>query len=522
MLTVSFRTLRFSSPSPSSRRRSPRTPKPACTPGNDQAHRLPAQAADRLPLPARGCPLLPAHGRGGRVQGRLPVGRERPGHAGLAGRERHHEGRRRDRHPAGRLQRRGDDGQDGSARRRPGDLVRRRDHEREAGRVHRARSEGGRHRGGEGRGPAAVPRGNYALIGGDPGQTGSTKMQEGYREVLSPLVKRGDVKIVLDQYTPKWKTEPAQAHAENALTAQRQQGERVPRLVRRHVAGRAAGGARRGARPGHRSPSPARTWSSRRRRPSSRGRCSAPCGPRPTRWPYAAAEVAVALARCETPKTDAVIDNGAGNDPLGQDAHHAGHGEGHAGVRVRAPLLAQGGRRVPERPAEEADLPMSEIPRGVIEAVPADAAPLLKAAGIVKRFPGVLALDAPGPRDHARRDRRAAGTERRRQVHDHADPGRRSPVRLLRRADHAGGRAVPGDEREGRPRARRGAGAAGGERRPRAVAWPRTCRWATSRCAAGSWTRRRGWHGRGARWRPSASTWMHASPWARWIWPRSS
>jgi len=64
----------------------------------------------------------------------------------------------------------------------------------------------------------AVPKGNYALIGGDAGQTGSTQMQEGYREVLAPAVKKGDVKIVLDQFTPKWKTEPAQAHAENALT----------------------------------------------------------------------------------------------------------------------------------------------------------------------------------------------------------------------------------------------------------------------------------------------------------------
>src|SRR5260370_17219878 len=43
-------------------------------------------------------------------------------------------------------------------------------------------------------------------------------MQEGYRQVLEPLVKKGDIKIVLDQFTPKWKTEPAQAHAENALT----------------------------------------------------------------------------------------------------------------------------------------------------------------------------------------------------------------------------------------------------------------------------------------------------------------
>ncbi len=64
-----------------------------------------------------------------------------------------------------------------------------------------------------------VPEGNYALIGGDPGQTGSTQFQEGYHEVLDPLVDEGKVNIVLDYFTPAWKTEPAQAAAENALTA---------------------------------------------------------------------------------------------------------------------------------------------------------------------------------------------------------------------------------------------------------------------------------------------------------------
>jgi D-xylose transport system substrate-binding protein len=66
---------------------------------------------------------------------------------------------------------------------------------------------------------AKVPKGNFVLIGGDAGQTGSTLMQEGYHTVLDPLVEKGDVKIVMDQFTPAWKTEPAQANAENALTA---------------------------------------------------------------------------------------------------------------------------------------------------------------------------------------------------------------------------------------------------------------------------------------------------------------
>ena len=37
--------------------------------------------------------------------------------------------------------------------------------------------------------------------------------------MLDPLVAKGDIKIVMDQFTPDWKTEPAQANAENALTA---------------------------------------------------------------------------------------------------------------------------------------------------------------------------------------------------------------------------------------------------------------------------------------------------------------
>jgi D-xylose transport system substrate-binding protein len=65
---------------------------------------------------------------------------------------------------------------------------------------------------------AAAPTGNYALIGGDPGQTGSTQFQEGYHEILDPLVAAGDITIVTDYFTPGWKTEPAQAEAENTLT----------------------------------------------------------------------------------------------------------------------------------------------------------------------------------------------------------------------------------------------------------------------------------------------------------------
>ena len=39
---------------------------------------------------------------------------------------------------------------------------------------------------------AKAPKGNYVLIGGDAGQTGSTQMQQGYHSVLDPLVAKGD------------------------------------------------------------------------------------------------------------------------------------------------------------------------------------------------------------------------------------------------------------------------------------------------------------------------------------------
>ena len=65
---------------------------------------------------------------------------------------------------------------------------------------------------------AKVPKGNYALIGGDPGQTGATDMQAGYHQIIDPSVKKGDIKIVMDQFAKGWKAEPAQAFAENALT----------------------------------------------------------------------------------------------------------------------------------------------------------------------------------------------------------------------------------------------------------------------------------------------------------------
>jgi D-xylose transport system substrate-binding protein len=161
---------------------------------------------------------------------------------------------------------------------------------------------------------AVVPKGNYALIGGDPGQTGSTKMQEGYREALAPLVKKGDVKIVLDQFTPKWKTEPAQAHAENALT---RNGNKIDAFLVSYD-GMSLGvlQAVRGAglRPGS-IPITGQDMELQAAQAIVEGKMFGTLWPAPDEMAVRAAKVAVAAARCEAPATDATIDNGAGKIP---------------------------------------------------------------------------------------------------------------------------------------------------------------------------------------------------------------
>ncbi len=159
-----------------------------------------------------------------------------------------------------------------------------------------------------------APKGNYALIGGDPGQTGSTKMQEGYRQVLEPLVKKGDVKIVLDQFTPKWKTEPAQAHAENALTKNSNKvnaflvsydGMSLGVLQAVHGAGLKPGSIAITGQDMELSAAQAIV----------EGKMFGTLWPAPDEMAVRAGKVAVAMAKCEEIKTEDVVNNGAGKIP---------------------------------------------------------------------------------------------------------------------------------------------------------------------------------------------------------------
>src|SRR5882724_5684863 len=159
-----------------------------------------------------------------------------------------------------------------------------------------------------------APKGNYVLIGGDAGQTGSTQMQAGYHEVLDPLVSKGDIKIVMDQFTPGWKTEPAQANAENALTQNNNDikaflvsydGMSLGVLQAIDAAGIKPGSilvtgqdmelaAQQAIVDGHQAGS---VW------------------PAPDEMAVSGAQAAVAMAKCEKPQATATIDNGAGDIP---------------------------------------------------------------------------------------------------------------------------------------------------------------------------------------------------------------
>ena len=161
---------------------------------------------------------------------------------------------------------------------------------------------------------AAVPKGNFALIGGDPGQTGSTQMQDGYREVLAPAVKAGAVKVVLDQFTPKWKTEPAQAHAENALTRNSNKVDAFLVSYDGMSLGvlQAISGA--GLKPGS-IPTTGQDMELSAAQAIVEGRMFGSVWPAPDEMATEGAKVAVALARCQPIPAKGTINNKAGEIP---------------------------------------------------------------------------------------------------------------------------------------------------------------------------------------------------------------
>ncbi|SMO52962.1 D-xylose ABC transporter substrate-binding protein [Melghirimyces algeriensis] len=64
-----------------------------------------------------------------------------------------------------------------------------------------------------------VPKGKYALIEGAETDNNAHLFKKGQMNVLKPLVDKGDIEIVYDQWTKEWKPSEALKNMENALTA---------------------------------------------------------------------------------------------------------------------------------------------------------------------------------------------------------------------------------------------------------------------------------------------------------------
>lgn len=71
------------------------------------------------------------------------------------------------------------------------------------------------------------PQGNYVLIGGAPTDNNALLFREGQMNVLKPLVDRGDIKVVSDQWAKDWQAVEALKIMENALTRSNNQVDAV-------------------------------------------------------------------------------------------------------------------------------------------------------------------------------------------------------------------------------------------------------------------------------------------------------
>ena len=63
-----------------------------------------------------------------------------------------------------------------------------------------------------------APRGNYVLIGGAPTDNNAQLFRKGQMNVLQPLIDRGDIRVISDQWAKEWQATEALKHTENALT----------------------------------------------------------------------------------------------------------------------------------------------------------------------------------------------------------------------------------------------------------------------------------------------------------------
>lgn len=65
---------------------------------------------------------------------------------------------------------------------------------------------------------AKAPKGNYIWLGGGPEDFNAHLVHQGQKNILQPLIDKGDIKIVLEQWCNGWNPEEAMKHTENGLT----------------------------------------------------------------------------------------------------------------------------------------------------------------------------------------------------------------------------------------------------------------------------------------------------------------
>ena len=88
------------------------------------------------------------------------------------------------------------------------------------------------------------PKGNYVLIGGAPTDNNAVLVREGQMKILKPLVDKGDIKVVADQWAKDWQAVEALKIMENALTRNNNQVDAVVVSQRRHRRRRHPGAGR--------------------------------------------------------------------------------------------------------------------------------------------------------------------------------------------------------------------------------------------------------------------------------------
>ncbi len=75
---------------------------------------------------------------------------------------------------------------------------------------------------------ARVDRGNFVMLGGSPTDNNASLLRKGQMEIIQPLVDKGRIKIVADQWVANWAPANATRIMKNILTAQ---GNRIDAVM---------------------------------------------------------------------------------------------------------------------------------------------------------------------------------------------------------------------------------------------------------------------------------------------------